>query len=125
MTSYIFGSSSSSKCQVAKDLVRQYNDNRETFIEKAIKIIINATETHIYDVALGQGKTEMRVDVDAVIKKHEDIKKLEEELKLIKFKLKSDERKLIIQALIHHFEDNDFKVKNTCNGSSVEIKWAE
>lgn len=125
MTSYIFGSSSSSKCQVARDLVRQYNENRETFIQKAIKIMINATESHICEVALGQGKTEMRVDVENVIKKHEEIKKLTEELKLVKFKLKTEERKLITQALVHHFEDNDFVVKSSQNAGSVEIKWTE
>jgi len=123
MSSYIFGSVPS-KCQAAQDLVRQYSKNREAFIQKVIKIAASATESHISEVALGMGKTELRVDVETVVKKNEEIKKLQEELKLKKFKLINDERKLVVQALVHHFEDAGFKVKSN-NHNVVDISWKE
>lgn len=121
MSSYIFGSSTT-KSDNARNLVKQYTKNREIFINKAIQIVINATDNQICEVALGFGKTKLRVDVETVVKKNPEIKTLTEELKLKDTKLRPEEKKLIIQALVHYFEDQKFNVETSYN-NVVDIEW--
>ncbi len=120
MTSYIFAPPKT-KCQIAQDLVKQYQTNRKTFIQKAIKIIIATTKVHINEVALSRGKTELRVNVDTVVKRNEQLTKLQEELHLKEYTTTHEERKPIVEAIIKYFEDSTFVVSSSHD--IVTISW--